>query len=1396
YGGTNLTLNYPPSGTSTFGVNVTAGTSNVLHIYRVNSSPNDVTLPSQMSNFDTRYFGIFTGTDNITYDAIYTYTDNTAPNPPLNASPTALAVARRDRNNSGAFAFQTGTVNTGTTTHTVTGLTMDLSAATPRNQQEFIYGSISDPVLANIEGMAIAYSEGAGNPTTNPTVQITNNITVTYGGNLTSATVSISGGFAEDLLEFTAIMGNPVTFGSFAGGVLTLTGSATAAQYQAALRAVTYRNTSDAPNTTARTVTFRVIDGMKQSNTQQRTINITAVNDAPALSMQTCSGNTFTEDGAAVVILTGITVADPDNTSLNTASVTITNVQASDLLSFTTIMGNPVTSAGYNAATGLLNLNVNGASHAQLAAALQAVTFSNSSQNPNTTARTIRFVVRDASLNSGNIDCTINVNSVNDKPVIAPTTSTITYNKLSTAINVASSATVSDIDNTTLTALTLNIGNYNAGEDVITFTCPMGVTCPAVGATMNFTGTVTLANYQALIRSFTYRNSSGTPMGTNRTFTFVANDGQAANNLSDAAVFTVNVNANFNIAPTLDAGCPTMTANFNENQSPLAILPNPLTITDLDNTNLSKAEFKITTGYRSGEDELLYDDDVIPLPGTLTATWNATTGTLSIEGVETIAGYLNILARIKYKNESEKPTAGNRTITAQFFDNGFPDGTLGNIRTTNICTLRINVIPSNDPPVLDNLEANISYTEDEAAKALTALITVEDKDNDNMANATISIISNYFPDQDVLEFANQLGITGAWNATTGILTLTGASSKANYQTALRNVKYKNTSQRPSNSIREVSFKVNDGQADSNIPTINLTVIPVNDSPVLANVETNKLGYTEGEVAKIITSTITVTDVDDDNIESATITISGGFAEDILSFTPIMGNPVSLGSFVSGVLTLTGTATKAQYEAALRNVKYNNISNQPNIGDRTVSFKINDGDIDSNIPTRIISVGGVNNKPVINYTPTIQTYTEGEIPTNKVIFPLPANFTIVDLDNTNLVRATITISGNYFSEDVLAFTNQNGITGSWNAGSGVLTLTGSASVANYITAIRSITYANTSENPSNLQRTLTIIVNDGIENSDAVNQLINVLPVNDLPTVINIQRATNINGQVKIERVHFLNAYGDIENDALQKIAITSLPINGQLLLNNVPVVINQQIAGSDFVLNYIPNKNFTGDDFFEWKAADRNTATNIATEYSAIPARVNIQIGLPDLYPPNKLKAQAGSKQILLSWEPVVIEGLEISYEVYLFAPNQPQRLIEVTKENKLLIKGLDNTVTYVLRVQAVDNIGRNSGLSDPVSARPSIVLGTEDDLSDLQLNLYPNPNMGDFIIQFVEKNNKRAKLFIINTLGQKVFEKELQSSSGNYEEKIEANLLSEGAYILQISTDKNTYQRRFLIQK
>ncbi|WP_164172148.1 hypothetical protein, partial [Streptococcus pneumoniae] len=73
----------------------------------------------------------------------------------------------------------------------------------------------------------------------------------------------------------------------------------------------------------------------------------------------------------------------------------------------------------------------------------------------------------------------------------------------------------------------------------------------------------------------------------------------------------------------------------------------------------------------------------------------------------------------------------------------------------------------------------------------------------------------------------------------------------------------------------------------------------------------------------------------------------------------------------------------------------------------------------------------------------------------------------------LTTASVQISGNYaIGEDLLTFADTATITGSFNVATGTLTLTGTDTVANYQSALRSVTYADNSENPSTLARTVT------------------------------------------------------------------------------------------------------------------------------------------------------------------------------------------------------------------------------------------------------------------------------------------------------------------------------------
>ncbi len=92
---------------------------------------------------------------------------------------------------------------------------------------------------------------------------------------LSGATVTISAGTLQsgDTLGFTSPVGSGIT-GNYSGGVLTLSGSATPAQYQAALQSVTFSSAST--STTARAISIIAVDNSVDSTSATETVNVSA----------------------------------------------------------------------------------------------------------------------------------------------------------------------------------------------------------------------------------------------------------------------------------------------------------------------------------------------------------------------------------------------------------------------------------------------------------------------------------------------------------------------------------------------------------------------------------------------------------------------------------------------------------------------------------------------------------------------------------------------------------------------------------------------------------------------------------------------------------------------------------------------------------------------------------------------------------------------------------------------------------------------------------------------------------------------------------------------------------------------------------------------------------------
>ncbi len=147
---------------------------------------------------------------------------------------------------------------------------------------------------------------------------------------------------------------------------------------------------------------------------------------------------------------------------------------------------------------------------------------------------------------------------------------------------------------------------------------------------------------------------------------------------------------------------------------------------------------------------------------------------------------------------------------------------------------------------------------------------------------------------------------------------------------------------------------------------------------------------------------------------------------------------------------------------------------------------------------------LNEPPVLDGGSAVLVYNENDPPLR-----INGALTITDSDDTEIESATVVISNNYVSgQDLLTFTPITGVSGTFNPGTGTINFTGTATLTSYQTLLRSVHYSNSSENPNTAQRTVTMVVNDGLDDSNIFSRLINVVNINDAPVAVNDSGVTN------------------------------------------------------------------------------------------------------------------------------------------------------------------------------------------------------------------------------------------------------------------------------------------------
>lgn len=369
------------------------------------------------------------------------------------------------------------------------------------------------------------------------------NVALTNGNSGTTTVNSV--GYTVSVAGTTATVTLAKAVGISAANMMTL------------VNGITYRNSSDNPTAGDRVITLTSIKdngGTANGGADTRTLAIAAtvivvaINNAPVLSV---SGGTpsYTENGSPIVIDGSITVSDTDNDTFASATITISGSfqSGTDTLVFVndnaTNFGN-ITTASYSATTGVLTLTSAGATATkeQWQAALSAVTFSSSSDNPGT-LRTISFVINDGAADSAPATKTISITAVNDAPTDITLTST-EVNQSGGLNAVVGTLGSTDVDIGQTYTYSIEAGDGTNDRD---------------NALFNISGDILRANNPAVMSAGDYNvyiRTTNSGVTYDKAFTITVSDNVAPTVISVA----VPANNTYKAGQNLD-----FTVNYNEN---------------------------------------------------------------------------------------------------------------------------------------------------------------------------------------------------------------------------------------------------------------------------------------------------------------------------------------------------------------------------------------------------------------------------------------------------------------------------------------------------------------------------------------------------------------------------------------------------------------------------------------------------------------------------------------------------------------------------------------------------------------------------------------------------------------------------------------------------------------
>ncbi|MDU9393786.1 DUF4347 domain-containing protein [Pseudomonas sp. zfem002] len=1006
-----------------------------------------------------------------------------------------------------------------------------------------------------------------------------------------------------------------VTIGTLTGGtsgnalVITLNANADASAVTALVRSLQYSNSnSTTPNTSARTLSITVTDETGTTSTVSTvTANILAVNDAPVVSV-TGTNPTFTEDGSAVALFSGASINAVESTqSIILMTISVSNlangaseklvIDGSDVTltngtNLVTLNNGATVSVSVSSGTATVSLAHSGLSTATAQTIVNNIAYRNDSNAPSGTSRTVTLTnVRDSggTLNSGINTTTVNAASivtlvpVNDAPTLSGGPYVITStneNTTSSAVSVSTvlaGASYADADAGAASGIaviaTVGRGTWEYSTD---------------GTTWTAFGTVSTSSALLLTSSSQVRYIPDNANGENVSFTYRAWDrtsGAASTNGSPNTGDTT-FNGSSTAYSTGSAQATLVVTSVNDAPVVTPVNPSLTGISDTATNNSGDAVSALLGGVTDADTGAIKGMAITGLTSTY-GKWqysiNAGTTWTDI-GTASDASALVLRSGDRVRFVPDGLHGETATITYRAWDQ--TSGTLGqqgtrwnvtsllggsNTFSTATDTASVVVTAANDAPVLTGSGGSVGWTEGNNVAstpvAIDSGIVISDPDGPGIASATVSLGGTYVLGEDTLAFSNDpatMGnISGSWDATTGILTLTsaGGATQAQFQAALRSITYTNGSDTPTTTTRTVSFKVNDGSLDSLLVTRDVTLTAVNDAPVIS-APTN-VSVTEDSLSPV--TGIILSDVDS---SSGTLTLTVGAG----NLSGVSGSGVTVGG-TGSALTLTGTLTAINNFIAAGSLKYTPALNSNT--SVTLGLSLDTTSVGTDTRNLTLDITPVNDAPTISGPVSINVTED--------VAKSMAGITFGDVDaGSGSVRVIFSVAN---GNGTFTATASSGVTVT-NNGTNAITLEGTVADINTLVSNGRLTYLGAA-NATGV-KTMSISINDNGNtgsggplqvnaNISLVIAAVNDAPVNNLPATQTVPQDGSL---------VFNSANGNL-------ITISDVDIGGNVMKLSLTAVNGQMTLGSIVGLSFT-----TGD-------GSNDTAMVFTGTLAAINAALN-----------------------------------------------------------------------------------------------------------------------------------------------------------------------------------------------